>query len=283
MIRAWVTGLESAGLYVILDLHWAGPGDQQATGIIPMPDADHAPDFWRSVAAEYEGDRATLFDLYNEPHDISWGCWQHGCQIDDRRVGSYRAAGMEELVAAVRSTGARNPVMLGGVDWARDDTEWLSHLPPDPAHAEVASNHTYNFAPCFGRCRAALATIARTHPVVSGEIGEGDCRDTYIDPYMDWADAHGVSYLAWAWDTHGGWTCRAGPSLIKGYDGTPTGFGIGFREHLAALAAEGLKPAAPEKPPRGARRWPGRARSGNAAVGVDGRTVTVSASLQSSK
>jgi endoglucanase len=235
-IRGWVTRLENAGLYVILDLHIAAPGPYQATGIIPMPDADHAPDFWRSVAAAYKGDRATLFDLYNEPHNVKWPCWQHGCQIHDESVGTYRAAGMDELVAAVRSTGARNPVLLGGIDWARDDTRWLSHLPPDPAHAEVASNHTYNFAPCYGKCRSALATITGTHPVVTGEMGEGDCRHTYIDPYMNWADRHGVSYLAWTWDTHGGWTCQSGPSLIKDYHGTPTGFGIGYREHLAALA-----------------------------------------------
>jgi endoglucanase len=235
-IRGWVTRLEDAGLYVILDLHWAAPGSQQATGIIPMPDADHAPDFWRSVAAEYKDDHAVLFDLYNEPHEVGWGCWQNGCVIHDPRVGTYRAAGMSELVEAVRSTGARTPVMLGGTEWARDDGGWLAHLPPDPADAEVASNHTYNFASCFGSCRAALAKIVATHPVVTGELGEGDCRDTYIDPYMDWADAHGISYLAWAWDTHGGWTCQSGPSLITDYDGTPTAFGRGFRDHLRRLA-----------------------------------------------
>jgi endoglucanase len=234
-VRDYVTRLEAAGLVVILDLHEAAPGGYQATGLIKMPDADHSPDFWRSVATEYKDDHAVVFDLYNEPHGVGWGCWEHGCQISDPRVGSYRAAGMTELVEAVRSTGARQPVMLGGTEWSRNDEGWLAHLPPDPAEAEVASNHTYNFSACFGRCRAALATIAETHPVVTGELGEGDCRDAYIDPYMAWADEHGISYLAWAWDTHGGWTCWAGPSLIKDYDGTPTAFGRGFRDHLRAL------------------------------------------------
>jgi hypothetical protein len=238
-IRAWVSRLERQNLYVILDLHWAAPGPEQATGIIPMPDADHAPDFWRSVAAAYKGDHAVLFDLYNEPHDVDWDCWQHGCEIHDQRVGTYRAAGMTELVDAVRSTGATQPVMLGGTEWARNDEGWLAHLPADPARAEVASNHTYNFAACYGSCRESLAEISRTHPVVTGELGEGDCRDRYVAPYMDWADAHGISYLAWAWDTHGGWTCQSGPSLITDYDGTPTAFGRGFRDHLRALAAGG--------------------------------------------
>ncbi len=235
-IHAWVGRLEAAGLYVILDLHVAAPGGQQATGIIPMPDADHAPDFWRGVAASFRSDRSVLFDLYNEPHDVGWRCWERGCEIHDPRVGAYRATGMRQLVAAVRSTGAKQPVMLGGVGWARNLNEWLAHLPPDPAHAEVASNHTYNFAACFRVCRADLVRIARTHPVVTGEMGEGDCRDRYIDGYMPWADRHGISYLGWAWDTHGGWICRSGPTLIRDYDGTPTAFGRGFRDHLRALA-----------------------------------------------
>lgn len=234
-IRAWVSRLERAGLYVILDLHVAAPGAFQATGIIPMADADHAANFWRSVATAYRDDRAVLFDLYNEPHYVGWRCWEWGCHIHDRRVGTYRAAGMRELVAAVRSTGAPQPLLLGGVGWARDLDGWLAHLPPDPLDSLVASNHTYNFAACYSTCRADLARIARRHPVVTGEMGEGDCRHGYIDPYMRWADRHGVSYVGWTWNAHGGWTCRNGPTLIRNYDGTPTGFGIGLREHLRAI------------------------------------------------
>jgi hypothetical protein len=235
-IRAYVERLEAAGLYVILDMHLAAPGSGQATRILPLPDADHAPEFWSGVAAEYRDDHAVLFDLYNEPHDVGWRCWEWGCAVRDRRLGAYRAAGMRELVAAVRGTGATQPLLLGGLAWARNLHGWLAHLPPDPAAALVASNHTYNFAACFSRCRADLSRIARSHPVVTGELGEGDCRHTYIDPYMRWADRHGVSYLGWAWDASRYWTCRGGPSLIEDYDGTPSPFGIGLREHLRALA-----------------------------------------------
>lgn len=71
---------------------------------------------------------------------------------------------------------------------------------------------------------------------MTGELGEADCRHGYIDDYMAWADRHGVSYLGWTWNAHDGWTCRGGPTLIRDFDGTPTGFGIGFRDHLRALA-----------------------------------------------
>jgi hypothetical protein len=79
--------------------------------------------------------------------------------------------------------------------------------------------------------------LASRTPVVTGEFGESGCADGYALGYMRWADAHGVSYLGWAWDaTDSGWTCSGGPSLIVNYAGVPTGYGIGLKAHLVALA-----------------------------------------------
>jgi hypothetical protein len=52
---------------------------------------------------------------------------------------------------------------------------------------------------------------------------------------MRWADRRGISYFGWAWDAKGGWNCHTGPTLIQNYRGKPTGFGIGFRNHLLKL------------------------------------------------
>jgi hypothetical protein len=49
---------------------------------------------------------------------------------------------------------------------------------------------------------------------------------------MKWFDDRGLSYLGWTWNT---WDCSSGPSLISNYDGTPTSYGIGLRDHLRAL------------------------------------------------
>jgi hypothetical protein len=118
-IEAFVGRLNRAGLYVILDLHVAAPGSEKAVGIIPLPDADHAPDFWRSVAATFASNHSLAFDLYNEPHDVGWDCWLRGCMLPAGGEGSqqhpaYGAAGMQDLVVAVRSTGAQQPLMAGG-------------------------------------------------------------------------------------------------------------------------------------------------------------------------
>jgi endoglucanase len=239
IVRRYVAALNAAGLYVILDLHWAAPGRLPATNQIPMADRNHATAFWRSVARTFRSDHALLFDLFNEPYGISWKCWRDGCVVPaSGGRAAYRAAGMQQLVDAVRSTGARQPLMLGGIQWSLDLSGWLSHEPSDPLHGLVASEHDYGgLSPCSSACRSAIVSTHHRVPVVVGELGETDCRHGYIDQMMRFADQHGISYLGWAWDavSPGGWSCRGGPSLITRYRGTPTDYGVGFRDHFRAL------------------------------------------------
>jgi hypothetical protein len=236
--QQYVRALNAAHLYVILDLHLAAPGSRRSTAIDPMPDGDHAPAFWRSVARTFRHNHALIFDLYNEPHDVGWQCWLAGCAI--AADGGYQAAGMQQLVDAVRSTGATQPLLLGGTRWALDLSGWLAHAPRDPRHQLLASDHTYGgLAPCDAGCRAAIAATDRRVPVLFGELGETDCAHAYVDSMMGFADSLGIGYLGWAWDAvaPGGWSCTGGPSLILDYAGTPTAFGVGLRDHLHALGA----------------------------------------------
>jgi endoglucanase len=228
-VLGYVQRLRAAGLYVIVDLHWNAPGSKPALGQQFHADADHSPAFWRSVAAAFRGNPSVLFDLYNEPHDISWSCWRDGC----RTAEGWTAAGMQQLVSAVRSTGAKQPILLGGLNWSNDLSGWLKWRPRDPARQLVASVHVYDGNVCGDeRCwNSIIGEVAKQVPVVTGEIGEGDCMHRFIDRYMSWADAHGVSYIAWAWNA---WGCDK-PGLIENYDGTPTPYGEGFRRHLAGL------------------------------------------------
>ena len=233
-ILAYVKRLHAAGLYVVLDLHWNAPGNEPALNDWYHADADHSPAFWRSVAKTFRTDRAILFDLYNEPHDITWKCWRDGCRVPEGPRAPGLAAGMQQLVNAVRSTGSKHPLLLGGINWGNDLSGWLRWRPADPARQLVASVHVYASNACGEKAcwDAVIAPVARRVPVVTGEIGQGDCKHDFIERYMSWADRHGVSYLAWAWND---WGCEK-PGLIKDYDGTPTStYGEGFRAHLARL------------------------------------------------
>jgi Cellulase (glycosyl hydrolase family 5)/FG-GAP-like repeat len=247
-IVAFVQALNDAGLYVILDLHWNAPGTSIANQQQPMADLDHAPAFWSSVAATFKNFPAVIFDLYNEPYVSTWDCWQNGCSVTTSD-GTWSTAGMTQLVAAVRSVGATQPIMLGGLQYASDLSQWLAHKPVDPISGPaqlVASYHSYCGPPgtsTVAACQSALnslrsqewpvvASVASSVPVVTGEFGEYDCATTYVSPYMAFADANGISYLGWAWDTYG---CGSFPALVADYTGTPTAYGIGLKSHLAAL------------------------------------------------
>jgi endoglucanase len=249
-IRAYVGLLNASGMVAILDLHWtdgayAGPGSgcssAQATCQKPMPDAAQAIPFWTSVARAFKGNDAVVFDLFNEPfpeqadgnNDAEgWQCWLDGGSCPG--IG-YPVAGMQSLVSAVRGTGANNVLMLGGLEWANYMDGWLSHEPSDPDHDLAVSWHSYNFNACSTMsCWASqVAPVIARVPVITGEMGENDCADAYIDPLMSWLDSEHTSYLAWAWNTDFG--CSGGPGLITSYDGTPTGFGAGFEAHLRTL------------------------------------------------
>ncbi len=232
-VRAFVDLVNDRGLVAVLDLHWSGPGERLAVENMPMPNADHSSDFWRSVAETFVDRPFVLFDAFNEPHDIDWGCWRDGCTMPE----GYEAVGMQGLVEAIRSTGAEQPIVLSGLRYGNDLSQWLDHAPIDPAGALVAGFHLYDFNQCVtAACWSdTVKPVAEIVPVVTTELGEATCSSDFIVPYMTWADDHDVSYMGW---TFNAWDCAQGPALIVDDTGTPTEFGQGFRDHLLALRAE---------------------------------------------
>jgi|HubBroStandDraft_1064217.scaffolds.fasta_scaffold02398_9 endoglucanase len=249
-VQAYVRLLNRNGIVAILDLHWTdgaytgpstGCASAEAVCQKPMPDAAESIPFWSSVARTFASDDSVIFDLFNEPYPEraiggseaeGWRCWLHGGYCPGI---SYRVAGMQSLVTAVRSAGAKNVIMLGGLEYANDLTGWLRHEPTDPDHNLVASWHSYDFNTCdVTSCwNQQIEPVIRRVPLIAGEIGENDCADAYIRPLMAWLDARSTSYLAWAWNADFG--CGSGPSLIENYAGRPTAFGAGYRAHLLSL------------------------------------------------
>lgn len=231
----YVKVLHEFGLVAILELHISSPGQTLATTMQVMADADHSPAFWRSVASHFKNDRSVVFDLFNEPHDISWTCWRDGC----RTAAGWQAAGMQSLVDAVRSTGAAQPLLVGGLAFSSDLSRWREFRPRDPLNQLAAGFHTYPRNRCAEEScwESVVAQLAATTPVIAGEVGQHDCRSDYTTRFTRWADRHRISYLGWAWTTY---DCSRGPALIECYDGTPTPFGAGFRDAVAR--SRGLSP-----------------------------------------
>lgn len=237
-IVSWVNLLNANGQIVILDLHWNNSGTNQSTGQEMMPDLDHSPAFWTSVANTFKNNSSVIFDLYNEPHDVSWACWKNGStapQSGDCSGVGFAVAGMQTLINTVRATGATNVLMLGGLAWSNDLSQWLANKPTDPQNNLVASVHIYNFNACANSScwDSQIAPVAAQVPVLAGEIGENDCASGFVNTLTSWFDQHSIGYLAWTWTASG--NCGGTPALISDWSGTPTGYGAGYKAHLLSL------------------------------------------------
>ena len=251
-VKNYAALLVANGINPIIDLHWtygsySGGGngnctDVNATCQKPMPDAQYAPQLWTSVATAFKGNDAVLFDLFNEPWPDNadsyasaaneWKCWRDGGTCGGI---TYQVAGMQSLVNAVRDTGATNVIMLGGLAWSNDLTQWLTYKPADSTGNLMAAYHVYNFNSCSNTScwDSQIAPVAAQVPVVAGEIGQNSCAHDFIDQVMAWADTHGIGYLAWTWNP---WGCGSGNVLIQDYAGTATdSYGSGYKAHLLTV------------------------------------------------
>ncbi len=235
----YVNLLNSMGIIAILDLHWGAPGTMLATQQTPMPDADHSPAFWQSVANTFKGNSSVIFDLFNEPYPdnnsdttAGWTCWRDGGTCPGV---TYTAAGFQSLVNTVRATGSTNIIMLGGLEYSNALSQWLTYEPTDSAGNLAAAWHSYNFNICstLSCWNSTVLPVMQSVPLVAGEIGENDCAHGYIDSLTSWLDSNGGSYTAWTWDAWG--ICATGPVLINDYYGSPTAYGQGFKDHLNSI------------------------------------------------
>ena len=262
-ISEYVALLNEHGLVVVLDLHRGSPGGAKARKQEPMPNRDHSIGFWTQVATAFKGRGSVAFDLYNEPwpqdenfrSDAAWRCWRDGgCTETSQNTGRpYTAAGMQELVDAVRSTGATNVVFLGGIHWAEAMAKWLTYKPNDPLNNLAASFHSYignTYCASQACYNKELAPIMARVPLVATEVGPMDGADGRCGPegpselpteLLDWLDARAAGYLGWTWNP---WeSCHA---LITSFDGTPTSI---WGRHLKERLVSEIRPATRNRVP----------------------------------
>lgn len=260
-IKHEVATVEANGMYPVLSLFWSAPGTQQATGQAAMPDNDHSPAFWQSVAETFKNDPNVIFRLKEEPYPAgntdttaAWTCWSQGdVQYDTSNTlapvsqnshcsEGYNTVGMQSLINIIRGTTATNVIAVPGVEYANSMTHFLDPgievkdtLDPPQLMAVVdvyPNGNTCGSTSCYN---SEYAPVAADMPFMFGEFGESvdgsDCTTTGVDAIMSWADAHSASYSAWDWDTWGG--CL---QLITDYSsGNPDGnWGNDYKNHLTA-------------------------------------------------
>lgn len=227
-----ITLAANRGAYVVIDLHRYRAAKQE-----------HA-DFWVDFANQYKDHPAVLFDLLNEPHGISWQIWQRGGRVETpgavdesaflsdeekRKNSGFESIGMQGLVDAVRSTGAKNIVIAGGIFWCND----LSGITQGYALQDSTGNgimyswHTYNWHTDW---EAKVLATAAKYPILLGEVGADVNKMDFIpaeaqeDPYtwvpdmLGFIQRHRLNWTGWCFHP------KATPVMITDWSYTPTPF-----------------------------------------------------------
>jgi endoglucanase len=217
------------GCYVVIDLHR-----------FRAPTEEHVA-FWKGVAARYKNHPAVIYELFNEPHDISWQVWRDGGFVSDKpkskdvaaenreKLTGFTSVGMQKLVDVVRGTGAKNVIVAGGLDWGYDLSGVVNGYALDDrgGNGIVYSSHVY---PWKSDWQAKFLCAADKYPLFLGEVGADTQKMDFIpadrqeDPNTWSPDILGViqeHHLNWtAWCFHP----KSTPRVILDWDYTPTPF-----------------------------------------------------------
>ena len=219
--------------------------------------------FWKDAGTRYKNDPAVLFELFNEPHTLSWKAWRFGGPIDDKPPAAATAAGnaekkpaettvgMQALLDAVRASGANNLVIAGGLDWGYDLAGVINGFAladkPD-GDGVIYSSHIY---PWKSDWQHHTLDAAARFPVFIGEVG---CPEKWEDfqfiPPAGRGEMLGPN-CTWPNDILGtiqkyklNWTGfsfhpACGPPLISDWNYTPTSYwGVFVKNALAGKAFE---------------------------------------------
>ncbi len=220
---------QQQGVYVVIDLHeYRAP-----TGMNAL--------FWKDAATRYANHPGVIFDLFNEPHGITWEEWRNGGDIAEKLrekegvfaenlhdLGAVESVGMQYLVDTIRKTGARNLLSAGGLDWAYDLTGVLNgHALTDTPDGQgiMYEAHVYVWK---DRWQHHFLDAAEKVPVFLGEFGCWPTRmsfipserhempDTWAPDMLGCVQKHRLHYTAFAFHP------TATPNLLLDWDYTPT-------------------------------------------------------------
>jgi hypothetical protein len=237
-VKDFVRSAAAKKCYVILDLHWSDAG---VWGLHVaqhnMPD-ENSIAFWKAVSSAFANNAAVLFDLYNEPHDVSWDVWRNGGKVVEESKFSrvefrYDTPGMQKLLEVCREQGASNVIIAGGLDWAYDLTGIMSGfaLKDTNGNGVIYDTHMYPMKTWYtnGNVRTQnwdrlIEPATKKYPVIVGEFGNGE--DNYTGKVLDFAKQHDLAWVAWCFHP------RARPCLIKNWEYTPTEFGAIIKDAL---------------------------------------------------
>ncbi|HWA65652.1 MAG TPA: glycoside hydrolase family 5 protein [Mycobacteriales bacterium] len=202
----WVT---SRGMVALINLHFSTAGDCRPPTLTPMADSPGSLTFWQEVATRYQSNPLVAFDLFNEPY-VPQSIWLNGGAFTFDGHG-VAAAGMQQLYDAVRNTGAKNLIVVSGLNYASEaPTAFVDGVnlaygvhaytcpqAPPPHCTKAYAADPYDPSPILDR----WLPLAKDHPLIISEFGfpNGD-NSVYNANLVGYATAHDLGWSAFAWD-----------------------------------------------------------------------------------
>jgi hypothetical protein len=202
--------------------------------------------FWKDVAEKYKNHPAVLFDIINEPCEISWEVWRNGGFVEEKskktvdeaaflsaeekkKNQGFESPGMQKLVEVIRATGAKNIIIAGGLDWAYDLSGILQGyaLEDKTGHGIMYSAHIY---PWKSDWQGKVLDVAAKYPIFVGEVGADVKKMDFLpperqeDPYtwvpdmLGCIQKHRLNWTGWSFHV---W---ATPVMLSDWNYTPTPF-----------------------------------------------------------
>lgn len=206
-VAGWTGELD---MYLIVDWHSIGNVETGAAPLMPelySHTYEMTVDFWQRTAAHFCDTPHILFEVFNEPQGISAETWQQSAN---------------ELTAIIREQGAMQPVIVGGVEYARD-LSWVLEA-PIPDDNVVYASHIY---PEHAKMLWNLyfGNVAEAYPVLITEWGFMDENASTDQPYLNGdAEGYGEPLMAYLDERGIGWTACwyddgwAPPMFTPGWD-----------------------------------------------------------------
>lgn len=217
-MKNFVNGATNSGVYVILDPHnYARYYGEIIGGAGSSVSKEAFADFWRRLALEFRNNDKVIFGLVNEPHSMPTEVW-----LDDANAA----------IAAIRSAGAGNQIMVPGVAWT-GAWNWLEDYYGTPngvamlnivdpgnnyvyeVHQYLNTDHSGNENdPCIsatiGSERLKVFTKWLKDNNRRGFLGEFGGRPSDVcirafDDMLDYVEANADVWTGWAYWAAGPW------------------------------------------------------------------------------